>query len=80
MDQKGVYHKQTSPYNIISMKPKEFNDGIRQYPWYSIENRDDVYYKRMQQAYNDKDYYGERAKTYEKPALKEIAGRHTYDL
>lgn len=58
MDQRGVYHKQTSPYNIISLKPKEFSDDIRQYPRFSIEDRDDVYYRRMNQAYNDKEYYG----------------------
>ena len=62
------------------MKPKEFNDGIRQYPWYSIENRDDVYYKRMQQGYNQKEHCDERAKVDYKAVAKKIAGKHTYDL
>ena len=52
LDQVGVHHKQSSPYNIISMKPKEYSDDIRQYPWYSVENRDDVYYKKVKELEN----------------------------
>lgn len=51
LDQRGVYHKQSSPYNIVSLKPKEYSSDIKQYPWFSIENRDDVFYRRMNQQY-----------------------------
>jgi hypothetical protein len=68
LDQVGVYHKQSSPYNIISLKPKEYSDDIRQYPWYSLENRDDVFYKKMNDELKEKQFYSSRAKTFEKPS------------
>lgn len=80
LDQVGVYHKQTSPYNIISCKPKEYSDDIRQYPWYSVENRDDVYYKRMNESHKESQFYNTRAKTHEKAPENVVAGKHTYGL
>lgn len=87
MDQAAVYHKQSSPYNIVSLKPKEYSDDIRQYPRYSVENKDDVYYRRMHDHAKESQYYSGRASSYQKEASgtgakgeEVIAGRHTYDL
>lgn len=81
MDQIGVYHKQSSPYNIINCKPKEYSDDIRQYPWYSIENKDDVYYRRMQDQNNEASFYNSRAKSFERSKGDSvIAGKHTYGV
>jgi hypothetical protein len=64
LDQRGVCLKQSSPYNIVNLKPKEYNSEIRQYPWFSIENRDDVYYRRMNQQYQEKDMYSSKNRTF----------------
>ena len=76
-----MYHKQSSPYNIISCQPKEYNSDIRQYPRYSVENKDDVYYKRMNDHNNEEKFYSSRAKTFEKKGGDSvIAGKHTFGL
>jgi hypothetical protein len=80
MDQRGVHDKQTSKFDIINMKPREHSQDIRQYPWLTVENRDDVYYRRMNDIYNPS-HPEPRAKTMERPAAGGVvAGRHTYDL
>lgn len=76
MDQRGVYNKQSSKFDIISLKPLEHNGSIRQYPWLTLENRDDVYYKRMNEIYNGEPR--SRAKTFEKQNDM-VAGKQTYD-
>jgi hypothetical protein len=60
------------------LKPRENSQQIKQYPWFTIENRDDVYYKRMNEQYNGKQT--ERSRTMEKYTPATVAGRHTYDL
>lgn len=79
MDQRGVHDKQTSKFDIINLKPKEHSQDIRQYPWLTVENRDDVYYRRMNDIYNPAQSQ-QRAKTMERPTPAVVAGRHTYDL
>lgn len=36
MDQRGIYDKQSSKFDIISLKPKEFTGRIKQYPWLTV--------------------------------------------
>jgi hypothetical protein len=79
IDQRGVYNKQSSKFDIISLKPLEHSNAIKQYPWLTVENRDDVYYKRMNEAYNGSGEQRARAKTYEKQ-IDVLAGKQTYDL
>ena len=64
------------------MKPKEYNDDIRQYPWLSLENRDDVYYKRMHNSQQEQQFYDSRAKDYQpaKGPVDIVAGKHTYGV
>ena len=78
LDQRGVYDKQTSKYDIVNLKPRENSQQLKQYPWLTIENRDDVYYRRMNEQYNGK--VTERSRTMEKSTPGTVAGRHTYDL
>jgi phosphomannomutase len=75
-----VHDKQTSKFDIINLKPREYNQDIKQYPWLTVENRDDVYYRRMNEVYNNSQPEQQRAKTMERPAAGVVAGRHTYDL
>lgn len=73
-----MYDKQTSKYDIVNLKPRENSQQIKQYPWLTVENRDDVYYKRMNEQYNGGQ--SERSRTVEKYTPAVVAGRHTYDL
>lgn len=45
---KEVYEKQQKGYNIISVQPKEYEDTIKVYPKYRLENEDRNYYKKLQ--------------------------------
>lgn len=45
---KEVYDKQQKGYNIISVQPKEYEDTIKVYPKYRLENEDRNYYKKLQ--------------------------------
>jgi len=45
---KEVYEKQQKNYNIISVQPREYQDTIRMFPNYRLENEDHNYYKKMQ--------------------------------
>jgi hypothetical protein len=73
-----VYNKQSSKFDIINLKPKEHSDAIKQYPWLTVENRDDIYYKRMNEIYNARGQ--ERSRTYKNDSDGNVAGRHTYEL
>lgn len=77
MDQRGVYNKQTSKYDIINLKPLEHSQEIKQYPWFTVENRDDVYYRRMNQMYSSG--MQSRSKTTDK-GEENVAGKHTYAM
>lgn len=45
---KEIYEKQQKGYNIISVQPKEYEDTIKVYPKYRLENEDRNYYKKLQ--------------------------------
>jgi hypothetical protein len=45
---KEVYDKQQKNYNIINVQPKEYEDTIKVYPKYRLENEDRNYYKKLQ--------------------------------
>lgn len=39
-NQNDIYNKQNTRYNIISVKPKDYDDSIRQFPKFTLENKD----------------------------------------
>jgi hypothetical protein len=45
---KEVYEKQQKNYNIISVQPKEYQDTIKFFPKYRLENEDQNYFKKLQ--------------------------------
>ena len=45
---KEVYDKQSRNYNIISAQPKEFDDTIKVFPKYRLENSDSNYQRKIQ--------------------------------
>ena len=65
----------------MNLKPKEYSTDIKQYPWFSVENKDDVYYRRMNQQHQEKDFYSSRLQSNPKaPSDNVIAGKHTYGM
>lgn len=44
---KEVYEKQQKNYNIISAQPKEYEDTIKIYPKYRLENSEGNYQRKM---------------------------------
>ena len=45
---KEVFEKQQKNYNIISVQPKEYQDTIKMFPKYRLENQDQNYFRKMQ--------------------------------
>lgn len=45
---KEVYEKQQKNYNIINVQPKEYQDTIKVFPKYHLENEDANYFRKMQ--------------------------------
>ncbi len=45
---KEVYEKQQKNYNIINVQPKQYEDTIKLFPKYRLENEDRSYYKKLQ--------------------------------
>jgi hypothetical protein len=43
-----VYEKQQKNYNIISVQPKEYQDTIKMFPKYHLEDQDHHYFRKMQ--------------------------------
>ena len=46
-NQRDIYSKQNSKFNIISLKPREVEDGIKKYPKLTLEDKDAYYYQKM---------------------------------
>ena len=46
-NQRDIYNKQNSKFNIISLKPKGVDDQIKVYPKLTLEDRDAFYYQKM---------------------------------
>jgi guanylate kinase len=44
-----VYRKQEKKFNIITLRPKEHDQILKQYPKLTLENKDEFFYKRMEQ-------------------------------
>lgn len=44
-----VYRKQEKKFNIITLRPKEHDLILKQYPKLTLENKDEFFYKRMEQ-------------------------------
>jgi hypothetical protein len=42
-----VYRKQEKRFNIITLKPREHEQVLRQYPKLTLEDKDDYFYRRM---------------------------------
>ncbi len=43
-----MYEKQQKNYNIINVQPKQYEDTIKLFPKYRLENEDRNYYKKLQ--------------------------------
>ena len=43
-----VFEKQQKNYNIISVQPKEYQDTIKMFPKYHLEDQDQNYFRKMQ--------------------------------
>lgn len=43
-----VYRKQEKRFNIITLKPREHEQILRQYPKLTLEDKDDYFYRRME--------------------------------
>jgi hypothetical protein len=44
-----IYRKQDKKFNIITLKPNEYDHLIRQYPKLTLEDQDGQYYRKVQQ-------------------------------
>lgn len=49
-NERDIYNKQNSKFNIISLKPKEVNDQIKVYPKLTLEDKDAFYYQKVQKS------------------------------
>lgn len=43
-----MFEKQQRNYNIISVQPREYQDTIKLFPKYRLENLDHNYFRKMQ--------------------------------
>jgi len=43
-----VFKKQERRFNIITLKPREHESVLRQYPKLTLEDKDDYFYRRME--------------------------------
>ena len=43
-----MFEKQQKNYNIISVQPKEYQDTIKMFPKYHLEDEDRNYFRKMQ--------------------------------
>ena len=48
LNERDIYEKQEKKYNIITIQPKDYNETIKKYPKYHLENQDQNYYKKLQ--------------------------------
>lgn len=48
LNERDIYEKQEKKYNIISIQPKEYQETIKKYPKFHLENLDENYYKKLQ--------------------------------
>ena len=77
-NEREIFDKQNSKFNIISLKPKEVPDKIKQYPKFSLENKDSCYYQKMQLMREQE--MASRSSRQSSPSRNEpvVAGKHTY--
>lgn len=47
-NQREIYDKQNTKFNIISLKPKDIPDRIKQYPKLTLEDKDKYYFQKVQ--------------------------------
>lgn len=57
---RDIYMKQAKNYNIISIKPNQYNESIKKYPKYHLEDQDANFYKKVQLENEYKQLYAER--------------------
>ena len=78
-NQRDIYSKQNSKFNIISLKPKEVPDAIKQYPPLTLEDRDVNYYSKMQKMRETEAAYRQSANnSMSARNAPVVAGKHTY--
>lgn len=56
INERDIFERQQTKYNIISIQPNQYNETIKKYPKYRLENLDCNYYKNLQleTQYNDR--------------------------
>ena len=47
LEDRDIYQKQRSKFDIISMQPVWHQETIKKYPKYTLEDKDAYYYRRM---------------------------------
>ena len=48
LNERDIYEKQEKKYNIITIQPKDYQETIKKYPKYHLENQDQNYYRKLQ--------------------------------
>jgi hypothetical protein len=47
VNERDIYEKQEKKYNIISIQPKRYQETIKKYPKFHLEDLDQNYYKKL---------------------------------
>lgn len=64
INERDIYEKQQKKYNIITILPKEYNETIKKYPKYRLENMDLNYYKKLKL---EEEYHPKRSQVLTNP-------------
>lgn len=48
LNERDIYEKQEKKYNIITIQPKDYQETIKKYPKYHLEDHDLNYYRKLQ--------------------------------
>ena len=47
INERDIYEKQQSKYNIITIQPRQYDETIKKYPKYRLEDMDVNYFKKL---------------------------------
>jgi hypothetical protein len=75
MEDKDVYNQQRARFDIVSLQPVGHAETIKQYPKFTLEDKDAYYFRKMIKA----EFPTDRAKVSRKEEKDDTAGRCTYD-
>ena len=79
LEDRDIYNKQKSKFDIISMKPAENRETIKKYPKLTLEDKDAYYYRRVAKAQLLPTSSNEMNSSVTQNN-NDNAGKHTYDL